>query len=273
MVEKIKQAKLEFAPGTARLYSSAGYTVLARVLEIASGEPYAELLQKYVFAPAGMTDSLDFNGERIIERRAQDYLLAPDGLLNAPLKDYSFLIGAGSVFSTARDVYRFGEAAVAGKYGENVQLNLYRDNVFSSNGSTNGHRAYIKIDGGKKYGFVVLSNLASGANDVIIDGLDKILKGEPAPAPIVLNPPIIPNPNKNMAEFFGNYQREGGSRFEVRVKNDLLYAGDIRLYPVKKDCFFDYKYYGQVCFVRNEAGRIKHITWVSPGVTSIWIRQ
>ena len=94
-VEKVKQARLAFEPGTSRLYSSAGYSVLARALEIASGKTYAQLLQQYVFTPAGMTDSVDSDPEAVIERRAQDYYLSPNGLVNVPLKNYSFLVGAG----------------------------------------------------------------------------------------------------------------------------------------------------------------------------------
>ncbi len=274
MVEKIKQTKLEFEPGEKRLYSSAGYTVLARVLEITSGKSYSELLEKYVFTPAGMKDSIDFDGEMIIKNQAKDYFLSPGGLVNAELKDYSFLIGAGSVLSTARDTYRFGEAIVSGKYGEAVKSNLIDGNVFSSNGSTNGHRANVKVDGDKKYGFVVLSNLASGANDVIIDALDKILKDEEVPEAKVLDSKIVPNPNKNVAEFFGKYRREGATNggIEIFQEDGQFYAGDIKLYPVRKDCFIEYKFYGEVCFVRDENRKIKHITWASPGVTSTWVR-
>jgi CubicO group peptidase (beta-lactamase class C family) len=55
-IEKVKQAKLAFEPGSSRLYSSAGYSVLARVLEIVSGRTYSQLLDEYVFKPAGITD-------------------------------------------------------------------------------------------------------------------------------------------------------------------------------------------------------------------------
>lgn len=275
MVEKIKQAELVFTPGEKRLYSSAGFTVLARTLEIASGKPFAQLLDEYVFGPAGMTDTLDFDGVRIIERGARDYLLAPSGYINAALKDYSFLVGAGSVVSTARDLYRFGIAVVNGKYGELVRKNLVDEGVFTSNGRTNGHRANIRIDRSNKYGYVLLSNLASGANDQIVAGLRKILQDGEQPRSNVLSPRIIPNPNKNIKEFLGRYNREGatGSGFDLIFKNDRFFAGDIPLYPIRKDCFFDYKFYGEVCFVRDTAGRIKHISWASPGITSTWVKQ
>src|SRR6185295_15833310 len=159
-IEKVKLAKLSFEPGTQRLYSSAGYAVLARVLEIASGKPYAQLLQEFVFTPAGMKDSLDFDGDTVIERRAQDYYLSPNGLVNVPLKNYSFLVGAGSVFSTAHDVYRFADAVIDGKYGEGVKTQLVGERTLSGSGSTNGHRSYLEIARDKKYGYVILSNSA-----------------------------------------------------------------------------------------------------------------
>src|ERR1041385_3851643 len=145
-VEKVKQAKLLFEPGTSNLYSSAGYSTLARAMEIASGKSYGQLLQEYVFAPAGMTESVNFEGDAVIDRRAQDYFLSPEGLVNVPLKNYSFLNGAGSVFGTARDLYRFGEAVVDGKYGAGVKASLVGQTTLSGSGSTNGHRAYYEIE-------------------------------------------------------------------------------------------------------------------------------
>lgn len=271
-VEKVKQAKLAFEPGTARLYSSAGYAVLARTLEIASGKTYAQLLQEFVFTPAGMTDSVDFDGEAVIERRAQDYYLSPNGLVNVPLKNYSFLVGAGSVYGTARDVYRFAEAVLDGKFGAGVKASFPGEGPFNGSGSTNGHRSYFEMARDKKDGFVILANSA-GVFDLIQQGVKEILEGKEVTVKSFTIPTIIPNPNKNLEEFLGRYKRADGGETEIVLKNGYLYSSDIKLYPIKPDCFFEYRFFGEACFIRDEAAKIKEIKWKGYGFDLTWVRQ
>ena len=271
-IEKVKQAKLAFEPGSSRLYSSAGYAVLARVLEIVSGKSYSELLKEHVFSPAGMTDSVDFDGEAVLERRALDYYLSPNGLLNVPLKNYSFLVGAGSVFGTARDVYRFAEAVLNGKYGEAVKTSLPGQTTFSGSGSTNGHRSYFEIARDKKYGYVILANSA-GAFDLISQGLLEILQGKEVTVKSFTIPKIVANPNKNLAEFVGHYKRSDGGETDIVIRNGFLYSGDIKLYPTRVDCFFEYRFFGDVCFVRDEAAKIKEIKWKGHNFDLTWVKQ
>ncbi len=272
MVEKIMQTPLAFEPGAKRLYSSAGYTVLVRVMEIATGKTYAQLLQEYVFGPAGMRDSVDFDSEMIIERRAQDYLADQNGYINAALKDYSFLIGAGSVFGTAADLNRFGQAIVTGKYGESSKTRLLgSETSVIGSGSTNGHRSYLDFERDGKYGYVVLANLSSGAFDIIQRGVRDITMGKEAVSTFV-QPKIIPNPNRDLNEFLGKYKRGDEAPNEVILRNGHLYIGDIKIYPTGRDCFFEYKYFGNVCFVR-EAGKIKEIQWKGSNFDLKWLRQ
>ncbi|MFL6469098.1 MAG: serine hydrolase domain-containing protein [Pyrinomonadaceae bacterium] len=272
-IEKVKLAKLAFEPGTQRLYSSAGYAVLARALEIASGKTYSQLLQEYVFDPAGMTDSLTFSAEPVMERRAQDYFFTPEGLINVPLKDYSFLVGAGSVFGTASDLHKFGQALIAGRYGENAKTSLVGSATFVSTGSTNGHRSALEIEKNNKYGYVILSNLA-GAFDLISQGVQEIMQGKELTAKTISFPKIIPNPNKDLNEFLGHFKRsDNGGETDVTLKNGYLFASDIKLYPIRPDCFFDYRFYGEACFIRDAGGKFKEIRWKGIGFDLTWIKQ
>lgn len=271
-IEKVKQSKLAFAPGTNSLYSSAGYAVLARVLEIVSGKNYSQLLQEYVFGPAGMADSVEFDGEAVMERRAQDYYLSPEGLVNVPLKNYSFLVGAGSVFSTAHDVYRFAEAVMDGKYGAGAKKSLLGPANFTGSGSTNGHRSYFEITNDKKYGFVIVANSA-GVFDLISQGLTEILQGKEPAVKSFTVPRMVPNTNKDLTEFLGHYQRSDGVGTDIVLRNGSLFSSDIKLYPTGSDCFFEYRFFGNVCFLRDQAGKIKEIKWKGATFDLSWVKQ
>ncbi|HVF30724.1 MAG TPA: serine hydrolase domain-containing protein [Pyrinomonadaceae bacterium] len=272
MIEKIKASKLAFEPGTQRLYSSGGYTVLARVLEIASGMSYQQLLQKYIFEPAKMTDTVDWDGPAIIERRTQDYLCGERGFINAPVKDYSFLVGSGSVISTASDIHKFAAAVVDGTYGASAKASFVRSGQITSSGSTNGHRAYLELRDDKSYGFVILSNMGCGSFDFVQRGIAEILQGKELTTKTLTVPKLIPNPNKDLGEFTGRYKRTDGSEIEIVIRNGYLYSSDIKLHPVKPDCFFDFRYFGDACFVRDAAGKITSLRWTGVTFELIWTR-
>jgi N-acyl-D-amino-acid deacylase len=47
---------LDFDPGTKSVYSNFGFNVLGRVIERASGQPYAEYVRDHVLTPSGISD-------------------------------------------------------------------------------------------------------------------------------------------------------------------------------------------------------------------------
>lgn len=273
MVEKVKAAKLAFEPGTQRLYSSGGFAVLARVLKIASGQSYSELLRRYVFQPAGMTDSVDWDGAAIIERRAQDYIRDERGYTNAPVKDYSFLIGAGSVLSTAADLHKCGMAIINGQYGSAVKSSFLRNNVLNSSGRTNGHRSYLEIKGDRSYGLVILSNMASGSFDFIQKGVTEILQGKEPAVKRLTVPKFDREANKDLSEFVGRFKRADGGDFTFTLRGGQLYSGDIKLHSVKPDCFFDFWFYGDVCFSRGADRKVIGVRWAGLTFELIGTRQ
>ncbi|MCO6510149.1 MAG: serine hydrolase [Aridibacter famidurans] len=272
MVERAKKAKLEFDPGTGNLYSSTGYAVLARVLEIALGKRFPELLEEHVFSPAGLKDSMDFQTGAVIERRAEDYLLEGEHWTTTPLMDYSFLAGAGSVMATARDVYTFGKTMTDGKFGEIVSANFVRNGVFASNGSTSGWRANVRIDTNRGFGYALLSNLGSGANDVIIRALPDLITGKQVERTPVPKPAVDRKVKNDLSDYTGRYKL-GNSGFEILAKNDVLYAGAYKLLPLGKDRFYSFWSYAEISFERGEDGKVKGLKWSGSGGDSEWVRQ
>jgi D-alanyl-D-alanine carboxypeptidase len=118
VVELVKQKGLLFEPGAQEYYSSAGFTCLARIIEILEKKPFATVLAERVFKPARMTSATDETGQRLMAHRAMPYLLGVDNAVDkgrlsiksAPYKNLRFLSGAGSVFATPSDMLHFVEA-------------------------------------------------------------------------------------------------------------------------------------------------------------------
>ena len=108
IVERVKKSGLLFEPGTEELYSSAGYTALARVIEVVEQKPFATILVEQVFKPAGMTGATDETSQQLMPGRVMPYRFSNDGaklvVASNPYKDLSFLTGAGSVYATAEDL-------------------------------------------------------------------------------------------------------------------------------------------------------------------------
>ena len=57
LVQWIAEVPLAFEPGARSAYSNANYAVLARVIELASGQSYGAFLEQQILAPAGLTNT------------------------------------------------------------------------------------------------------------------------------------------------------------------------------------------------------------------------
>jgi CubicO group peptidase (beta-lactamase class C family) len=110
--EQMKQAAfaapLDFLPGTEYRYSNAGYSLLAAVVELASGREYERFLHDELLAPAG----LERTGYRIPDwsetTLARAYVGTNDNGTNLEKIFPSWnLLGNGELLSTVDDMYRW----------------------------------------------------------------------------------------------------------------------------------------------------------------------
>jgi CubicO group peptidase (beta-lactamase class C family) len=96
-------------------YSNTGFVCLALILETATSLPYEALVEQQVFEPAGMRASGVARTGRQVEGLAKGYRREGESLLQTDL-DFAIEVtdGAGSLYSTIRDLYRFEEALAGG---------------------------------------------------------------------------------------------------------------------------------------------------------------
>ncbi len=117
-VKTYAKAPLATQPGSHYQYSNAGINTAARVLEVVSGIPYEEFMQKRLFGPLGMKDTTFWPNAEQVSRLAKTYkpdatkkklVLGGLGQLQADLTDHQhrFPMPAGGLFSTANDVSQF----------------------------------------------------------------------------------------------------------------------------------------------------------------------
>ncbi len=138
-VKKYCSGDLEFEPGARFNYNNSGYFILGAVIEKITGQPYEKVLREKIFKPLGMKNSgYDRHGP-IIPDRAAGYEQSLEGYTNAPYLDMSLPYAAGSLYSTAEDLFIWDQA-------------LYADKLLSAKTKELLFRPYVPM-GGAAYGY------------------------------------------------------------------------------------------------------------------------
>jgi CubicO group peptidase (beta-lactamase class C family) len=108
------------APGTAFLYSNAGYAIAGAMAETVAGKPWEELIRERLFVPLGMT-SAGFGPPGSAGKVDQPWGHKPDGFAvdpGAPHADNPPAIGpAGTVHATLADWAKFVALHMAAERG------------------------------------------------------------------------------------------------------------------------------------------------------------
>jgi CubicO group peptidase (beta-lactamase class C family) len=119
----LSTVKLSHAVGTAFEYSNLNYNLLGLIVEAASGETYAEYIQRHIFAPLGMSHSYTSQASAKQDGLAVGYrywFAHPVAIPDLPIARGS--LPSGQLISSAEDMAHYLIAHLnGGRYGE-VQL-------------------------------------------------------------------------------------------------------------------------------------------------------
>ncbi|NIR52565.1 MAG: serine hydrolase, partial [Phycisphaerae bacterium] len=147
-------------------YCNSCYNLLGAMIEEVTGHTFKEELQRRILDRAGMKNTGVVEHNPILENRAAGYTrLATGEFVNAPLQDQSYAKGAGGMYSTVDDLYRWDQAL----YDDTILSSKSRELMFTSYLKNSGYGwgigAYVKngVEGRGKfaYGFGGTGGFAS----------------------------------------------------------------------------------------------------------------
>lgn len=265
MVERAKHLPLDFAPDSKSGYSTGGFTVLARVLELATGKTYNQLLQEEIFGPLGMTHSSNPNSMELLPGRAAGYVPGANGIQNAEMQDFSGLVGGGSVWSNARDVHKFVDAVLGGRLGETSRSSWLRGGRLSFNGRVSGFASYARWDSASGVEVTFVGNMVTGAPGLLREAVLALIDGK-EPKPVALPALASSSPSMDAVQrVMGSYQLGNGTRLRIWARGSALYCNDWPLVPTADGAWFSPRDYGLVRPVAGADGKVERLDWTQDG--------
>jgi CubicO group peptidase (beta-lactamase class C family) len=243
-IRDVARTPNESPPGTRFRYTNAGFSLLAAIIETVSGEPYEHYLRRHIFPPAGMRTALFRNevpqGDSLF---AHGYVGSPEGLRLGPPNPYVWgTIGAGGVWSTVGDVYRWVVALDARRvipeahwrvlmspprppaeeaFGWHVETTADGRHRISKGGGSDDFASQMLYYPDERVVIVWASNnlrqrwrhaLNTTLPALVLDGTDTALL-----------PPIVALPGATLQARAGRYQ-SGGDTLQLLARAGYLYA-------------------------------------------------
>lgn len=139
LIASFKNEPMRFAPGTKYSYSNSNYVLLGRIIELLSGKPYSDYIEKQIFAPVGMSKTLYASDTKLVGARAAAYSRGETGYENAPALSMTQPYAAGSVLSTVSDLFKWHQALLSNKLIKKENLNSAFTNYKLADGTNTNY--------------------------------------------------------------------------------------------------------------------------------------
>lgn len=228
-MQELIQLEPEFTPGSKFSYSNPGYTILAGVIEAASGMSFEQYLRTSFFDPLGMSET-GFVAEHDRWKDIGPHSYS-DGNDEGALSDWpegAEFVGAGNIVSTVGDLHKWEAALKASKvlpdssraklftphistqgkngygYGWNVNKTIRNTTVIAHAGDLGGYNSDFRRYINEGYTLIFLSNAREGGRgyrDAAMNQASLILTGSSVSIP----PSSISMSPEALRDFAGTY--------------------------------------------------------------------
>jgi len=106
-IDAFKNKQLQFMPGERFEYSNSNYILLTYIIEQLSNISYEQYLQDNIFDPLEMNHTGYDHDTNLIVDRASGYYFENEVLRNVPYINMDIPQGAGGLYSTVEDMYKW----------------------------------------------------------------------------------------------------------------------------------------------------------------------
>lgn len=248
-MREILSLPLETSPGAGFAYSNPGYALLAGIVERASGQKFEAYLRRNLFDPAGM-QSTGFLGDEPHARldRLHSYSGTND---EGPTSTFLYgadLAGAGSIYSTAGDLYRWEQALaedavlsaeareklftahvpvqgpMSYTYGWNTTSTIRGTRLIFHAGDLGGYNVEYRRYVDEGLVLIFLSNRrvnGTGYRMAVMNPLSLMIAEAPYPAP----PAVVDIPATELEHMAGRYTLPGGGAILAWTEGHRLMMG------------------------------------------------
>lgn len=124
LIARFKDDPPDFAPGTGFHYNNSAYFLTGEIVAKVSGKPLAAYLRETFFEPLGMKDTGIFVNASPPAGIAVGYSFEQDKATPALDWDMSWAGGAGALYSTVGDLFRWNEGLFGGKVIKESSLKM-----------------------------------------------------------------------------------------------------------------------------------------------------
>ncbi|WP_179190451.1 serine hydrolase domain-containing protein [Candidatus Enterococcus mansonii] len=249
MIELFKYLPLDFKPGTQFAYSSSGYLLLTKIIELVSGQSYAAFLKEHIFEPLKMTNTGCANEADIIENLAFSYSYW-EKEIQTPQTNLSFPLGAYGLYSTIHDLYRWDQGIrhhllipeqltqlmstpSQSSYACGWDITTINGQTCRQHfGNISGYVSAIKQFETDELTILFLSNLDVIPVTTITKNIAELWFGEEVPTSFPMISQVEKQPLPSLSEFVGTFLLDNLSTVDIVRQQDELFFIVPKLYGV-----------------------------------------
>ena len=126
--KKLDSLTFDSTAGKEFKYANSTYVLLAYIIERVTGKPYAKNLEENILKPSGMHQSGSLVSGQKIKNIAEGLVILDSIITVASYLNPASFQGAGSIYSTVEDLYKFDQAL----YGDKLLAVKYKEMMFTN---------------------------------------------------------------------------------------------------------------------------------------------